>query len=85
MVIQFVTAAPWEGPFNITEKISEVTYRIWRGPRGKSKVVHVDRLWRNYGPGRFTWGTAEPKDYSSPEMSDEEEVSGHVAEATQYG
>lgn len=45
--------------------------------------MHVDRLWRYYGPGRFTWGTAEPRDYSFPEMSGEEEVDGQVAETTQ--
>ena len=54
--------SPWEGPFNVTEKISEVTYCIRRGPRGGPKLVHVDQLWRYYGPGRFTWGTAEPRD-----------------------
>ena len=43
----------------------------------------MDRLWRYYGPGQFTWGTAEPRDYSFPEMSDEEEVDGQVAETTQ--
>ena len=39
----------------MVEALSTVTYRIRRGPRGKPKVVHVDRLWRYYGPGRFTW------------------------------
>ena len=48
--------SPWEGPYTVLESISEVTYRIRRGPRYRAKIVHVDRLWRYYGPGQYTWG-----------------------------
>ena len=32
---------PWKGPFIITKT---VLYKIQESPRGKSKVVHYDRL-----------------------------------------
>jgi len=48
---------PWEGPYTVTERISAVTYRIApSGSSQKTKVVHVDRLWRYSGEGVFTWG-----------------------------
>ena len=34
----------WEGPFLIIERLADVTYRIQKGPRGRPKVVHFDRL-----------------------------------------
>uniref|UniRef100_A0A8D8T2Y1 Integrase p58-like C-terminal domain-containing protein n=1 Tax=Cacopsylla melanoneura TaxID=428564 RepID=A0A8D8T2Y1_9HEMI len=34
----------WEGPYNVITKINDVVYRIQKGPRGKFKVVHLDRL-----------------------------------------
>ena len=43
----------------------------------------MDWLWQYYGPGRFTWGTAEPEGSGEEEVADhdEEEVAGQVAEA----
>ena len=35
---------PWEGPFPVTKRISDVVYRIQRSERSKPKVVHHDRL-----------------------------------------
>ena len=58
--------SPWEGPYDVIEKISEVTFRIRRGRRGKCKIVHADRLWKYHGPGKFTWGDA-PCDGSDDE------------------
>lgn len=58
--------SPWEGPYTVIEKVSEVTFRIRRGQRGKPKIIHADRLWRYHGPGKFTWGQA-PCDSSSEE------------------
>ena len=58
--------SPWEGPYTVIEKVSEVTFRIRRGQRGKPKIIHADRLWRYHGPGKFTWGQA-PCDRSSEE------------------
>ena len=35
---------PWKGPFVITQKLNDVLCKIQESPRGKSKVVHYDRL-----------------------------------------
>ncbi|XP_069972229.1 uncharacterized protein [Penaeus vannamei] len=49
--------SPWEGPYTVVERISAVTYRITpAGSSRRTKVVHVDRLWRHSGKGVFTWG-----------------------------
>lgn len=64
----------WEGPYDIVEKISEVTFRIRRGRRGKSKVVHADRLWKYHGPGRFTWGEAPRDDADEGEEAEATEA-----------
>ena len=46
----------WEGPHTVTEVLSAVTYRLTRPRAGrKSKVVHVDRLWRYAGDATFSW------------------------------
>ncbi|XP_063989948.1 protein NYNRIN-like [Diachasmimorpha longicaudata] len=34
----------WDGPYTIRTKINDVVYRIGKLPRGKLKIVHVDRL-----------------------------------------
>lgn len=63
--------SPWEGPYFIVERVSEVTYRIRRGTRGRPKVVHVDRLWRYHGPGRYTWGPEQEAGDASSEHGDD--------------
>ena len=46
----------WEGPYTVTEVLSAVTYRLAPPGAGrKSKVVHVDRLWRYAGDATFSW------------------------------
>ncbi|KAK3882386.1 hypothetical protein Pcinc_003791 [Petrolisthes cinctipes] len=50
--------SPWEGPYHVQEVMSDVTYRIWRG-QNRSRVVHVDRLWRYFGPGHYSWGNGQ--------------------------
>ena len=35
---------PWEGPYLVVSVLSDVTYRIQRNCRAKSKVIHADRL-----------------------------------------
>lgn len=35
----------WEKTFVIRAKLNDVVYRIQKVPRGKFKVVHVNRLW----------------------------------------
>ena len=50
---------PWQGPFRVIKKLSDVTYRI-QGARRKRRriVVHFDRL-KPYHPGtRFHYHTA---------------------------
>ena len=38
----------WIGPYMVEDRLSEVTFRIRRGPRVKAKVVHYDRM-KPYG------------------------------------
>ncbi|XP_070001372.1 uncharacterized protein [Penaeus vannamei] len=63
--------SPWEGPYEILQVMSDVTYKIRRGPQKRSRVVHADRLWRYYGPGLFSWGGRESKD-REVEVNEEE-------------
>ena len=39
----------WDGPFTIDQKVSDVVVQL-RGPRGRSLVIHVDRLKRYNDP-----------------------------------
>lgn len=41
------------------KKMSEVTFRIQRGPRERIKEVHSYRLWKYRNEPSFTWGTEE--------------------------
>jgi hypothetical protein len=34
----------WEGPYTIITGISNIVYWIWRHPRAKMMVIHLDRL-----------------------------------------
>jgi len=63
--------SPWEGPYEILQVMSDVTYKIRRGSQKRSRVVHADRLWRYYGPGLFSWGGRESKD-REVEVNEEE-------------
>ncbi|KAK8388388.1 hypothetical protein O3P69_020407 [Scylla paramamosain] len=63
------TESSWEGPYTVEDRITDVAFRIRRGPRTRPMVVHADRLWRYYGPGTFTWGGLEDAEASN---SDEE-------------
>ena len=36
--------SPWEGPWEVIRKISEVLYCIQKCPRSKNKIVHANRL-----------------------------------------
>ena len=60
--------SPWEGPWDVVEALTDVTFRIRRGPRQRSRVVHADRLWAYHGRGNYTWGDADsPPDQASSE------------------
>lgn len=65
--------SPWEGPYTVIAVLSAVTYRIKRG-RKRSSVVHVDRLWRYHGPGRYSWGTGAEEVSDHPSSDDEDRV-----------
>jgi hypothetical protein len=34
----------WRGPFTVTSKFSDVTYKVCCGRKGKEQVIHVDRM-----------------------------------------
>ena len=68
--------SPWEGPYEVVEALSDVTYRIRRGTQ-RSKVVHVDRLWRYRGEGVYTWqGEDDDELASGSEAGDLEALPG---------
>ncbi|KAG7166512.1 hypothetical protein Hamer_G005624 [Homarus americanus] len=46
--------SPWEGPYTVVERLSEVTYWIRGRRKAQPKVVHVNRLWQFHGPGQYT-------------------------------
>jgi hypothetical protein len=45
----------WTGPFLITDRLSDVTYRIQKSKGAQSKVVHFDRLKPYRGRARKSW------------------------------
>lgn len=68
--------SPWEGPYDVVEALSDVTYRIRRGTQ-RTKVVHVDRLWRYRGEGVFTWqGEDDDEIVSGSEAGDLQALPG---------
>lgn len=46
---------PWNGPFVVIKKYSDVTYKIQESLRSKPKVVHYDRLNTYNGENKPTW------------------------------
>ena len=46
---------PWEGPFLVLERLSDVTFRIQRTCRSVPKVVHYNRLKKYRGEGFESW------------------------------
>ena len=65
---------PWEGPYLITKRISDVVYRIQKTSTSKPKVVHHDRLRPYEGRDVPTWY----RDKTSPSPDTPE----HPAKAT---
>ncbi len=51
--------SPWEGPYLITNKLSDVIFRVQVKPRGKMLVVHADRLKLYEGNNRESWLKSE--------------------------
>ena len=46
---------PWEGPFLVIERLSEILYKIQKNKLAKPKVVHHNRLWRYNGDKPTPW------------------------------
>ena len=59
--------SPWEGPYEMQEVLSEVTYKTRRGHHGRTRVVHADRLWAYRDSGSFSWGEEGHEDEGSEE------------------
>lgn len=57
---------PWEGPYRVMDRLTDVVYRVQLTPRSKPKVVNRYRLWRVMGELPDDWwqnpggGTGEP-------------------------
>ncbi len=45
----------YEGPYRITETLSEVDYRVQKSKKDKSRVVHYNRLKPYEGNIKFNW------------------------------
>jgi hypothetical protein len=58
---------PWDGPYLVVQKLSDVHVRIQKSAKSKSKVVHVDHLKPYAGPPLQPWkySTIAPSE-SSP-------------------
>ena len=46
---------PWEGPYVVLKRISDVVYRIQKTPQSKPRVIHHDRLRPYKGEAVPTW------------------------------
>jgi hypothetical protein len=51
---------PWNGPYLVVTKLSDVHCRVQKSQRAKCKVVHVDRLKPYEGPELDSWLHADP-------------------------
>ena len=45
----------WKGPYLVTDRLSDMTYRIQEKPKSKPKVVHYDKLKLYVGPALRNW------------------------------
>ena len=46
---------PWQGPYVIIKRISDLIYRIQLGPQSRPRVVHFNRLWKYHGENPPRW------------------------------
>ena len=71
-------ASRWEGPYLVTDRLAVVTYRIQKGPRGRPKVVHFDRLkpYSSTLPSGWARWRAALKDGVAGEMTGASAVTG---------
>ena len=70
---------PWDGPFVIIKRLSDVTYRIQRGVKGKPRIVHYNRLKPYKGEHAPTW----LKDTEAPEIPETAEPHTSVTESNE--
>ena len=40
---------PWDGPFVVTKRLSDLVYQVQDGPRSRLRIVHHNRLKPHYG------------------------------------
>lgn len=76
-----ILQSPWEGPYEVLQVLSDVTYKIRRDPQQRPRVVHVDRLWQYHGPGLFFWTEGGPEgveEESEAEWEDQPMVEGEL-------
>ena len=66
---------PWEGPYLVVRKLSDVHCKIQRSPRSKCKIIHMDRLKSYEGP--------ELKAWSYKPSSDEAVETSHLDDSQQ--
>ncbi|KAK3895061.1 hypothetical protein Pcinc_001229 [Petrolisthes cinctipes] len=66
--------SPWDRPYTVLDRLSDVTYRIRGGRKSRPRVVHVNYLWQYHGPGQYSWDGSEES--CSPADEDVEEDIG---------
>ena len=76
---------PWDGPYVVTTRLSDVTYRIQKGAKTKPRIVHYNRLKQYNGENPPTWLMSTPPDRKDSEMDDahfmqEQEVPSEVGQ-----
>ena len=58
---------PWDGPYLVVEKLSDVHVRIQKSPRSKCKIYHVDHLKPYEGPTLDGWNYTKKPLEDKPE------------------
>ena len=69
----------WDGPYLVIQRIGPVNVRIRKGPRHKSKVVHVDRLKPFQGDYDPTWWTEKLETGRTPSNPQDNQTMGDPA------
>ncbi|KAG7158852.1 putative Integrase zinc binding domain-containing protein 1 [Homarus americanus] len=75
--------SPWEEPYTVVERLSDVTYRIRGRRKAQPQVVHVNRLWQYHGSGQYTWEDSEEQ----PPITNEDQTGdpGRTLDRTDLG
>jgi len=72
---------PWEGPYIVENRLSDVTFRIRATPRAKAKVVHANRLWKFHGPGDFSWDAGDTLRENDSVTTDDDDENATISGA----